>query len=180
MNHDSTVADAADANCCDTNRAAGRLRRLAVFQPRLVALARRRGAGWHDAQDVASDCILRVATAHGFDDDVDDPWPYLARTAANLVVERFRRSTHTDHQAGTSSARTEDFEDRLINQLLAAQLLRQLAQAEPWPTAQLLVGHLLEGRTWAELGAHWGTSADAARVRVTRALRRLRYRLDPS
>lgn len=70
----------------DANIVRERLHRFAPYWERLVQVARGRGAGEYDAQDIASDAMLRVACAATLN-EAADPWPYLASTVANLTIE---------------------------------------------------------------------------------------------
>lgn len=156
-----------------------RLQALATYRDRLVRFARRRRANEHDAEDLAQLAIIRVATSATFNDRAGDPWPYLARTMANLVAELYRRKVFEEAKSyGLRVPRDRGLEQDVIDHEMATKALVRLIKTEPVLTVRLVAHRALGGATWKELGQEFDLTGTAARLRVSRALRRLRSRLE--
>lgn len=152
-----------------------RLQRLWPYWTRLTWLALRRGAARDDAEDAASSTLLKVATAQGFDDDISDPWPYLATTLRTVMADANRRALRNEPPPLWDESHTEQSpEDQVISLDLVVRLLVRLSATEPPATRMMIIERALFDTSWEEIGEHHGLSASAARSRVDRALGRLR------
>jgi RNA polymerase sigma factor (sigma-70 family) len=154
-----------------------RFRRMWPHWWRLFRFGTSRGLGSHDAEDLASETILRTAASRSFN-DLLDPWPYLVRTLMNLMADRYRRSLQ-ESQALHRAVEIPDQrrpEDHAVERATAVRELRRLSALESPATVRLIIDHIYIGLTWDELGSRHGISSTAARKRVHRALARLRAR----
>ena len=160
---------------------ATRLYRLAEFRSRLFRFAKSRGLCDFDADDLVSQAIERTATSPSFD-DTRDPWPYLVSTFTRLAIDAHRRADREVRALRSipplSSPRSP--EDDVVAARLAVQALERLQRTEPPATVRMVVRYVANSSDWASLGKEFGVSATAARLRVRRALIRVRRHLEPA
>jgi RNA polymerase sigma-70 factor (ECF subfamily) len=139
----------------------------------VLAYARRRVGA--EADDVVSDVF---ATAWQRRDAVpDDPLPWLYRTAANHILHALRGSARRARTAAAlvaTEAQGADFAAGADEKDLILRVLHDLSQRDQevlrlWAWEQLAPG---------QIAAVLGCSSTTARVRLHRAQRRLRARLD--
>jgi len=149
------------------------LQKLLAQREWLGRLARRLLGDGPDADDLAQETLARA---------LQSPTPrtrsWLAAVARNLSFE-FRRSDAHRRAREKDSARSEAVDE--VEALERAALQRSLIDevmrlAEPERTAIVL--RYLEGLSYEELAASQGISVVAARKRVSRAIERLRVKLD--
>lgn len=102
-------------------------------------------------------------------------WLYRAasHTAANYVRNETRRARREVHAMQQSELQTSDSDDQRAAEELQPLLDSALAELNR-SDREVLVLRFLSGRSLAEIGAAFGTNADAAQKRVSRALERLR------
>lgn len=154
------------------------LEESAPYVARLVGLAVRRGSCPHSARDIASETLLRAATAgKPFD---GDPWPYLATIAINIIRDEARRTARDEQLARRADLRRSDairFESNVEDGDVAVRLLAELRATEPSITVSMIVRRAQHGLSWEELGREFAMSAAAAQSRLHRAYSRLRRRL---
>lgn len=151
----------------------GRLHQLAPFWPQLARMAARRGAG-QDAEDIATDAIIRAAWSPTLDEQT--PLPYLQRIVQNLVVDRYRDAKHR-HRVGwepTTLPRQREIDDHVADSDLAIQALRRLLATEGHLTLLLVWRRVVDEKSWSELAAETGMSPSQVQSRVWRAIRALR------
>jgi len=140
----------------------------------IVRLARSRGAG-ADAEDVAQEALLRAASQPGL--DLSRAKSYLAKIAANLVIDLHRRSVKEDRLrshaglAADAQADDEQVEDRNLAQV-ASRLVSDLA-----PELRTILFLRRDGASWSQVGATLGEPPARAEMRYRRAMQPLRRRL---
>ena len=137
----------------------------------VAAYARRRGS--RDADAVAAE-VMTIAWRRLSDVPRDDPRPWLYATARNLVQADARRSARAAaHGAGEPGDLAPPPEIPELDPALA-EALRSLSRLDR--EALLLVAW--EDLTPTQAARSLGINATAFRVRLLRARRRLRARLD--
>jgi len=137
----------------------------------VAAYARRRGS--RDADAVAAE-VMTIAWRRLSDVPRDDPRPWLYATARNLVQADARRSARAAaHGAGEPWDLAPPPEIQELDPALA-EALRSLSRLDR--EALLLVAW--EDLTPTQAARSLGINATAFRVRLLRARRRLRARLD--
>jgi RNA polymerase sigma factor (sigma-70 family) len=144
----------------------------------VVRLARARGAG-ADAEDVAQEALMRAANNPEL--DPQRVRSYLAKVAANLVVDLHRRSTkeralraHAGLAPSPRVADEEEVEERDLARY-AKQLVSRLA-----PDLRSILLLRRDGATWPQVGAVLGEAPSTAEMRYRRAMVPLRRRLSLS
>jgi RNA polymerase sigma-70 factor (ECF subfamily) len=155
----------------DHRAAEERFRPVFAHLGAVAAYARRRGS--RDADAVAAE-VMTIAWRRLSDVPRDNPRPWLYATARNLVRADARRSARTAvHGAGEPGDLTPPPEIPELDPALA-EALRSLSRVDR--EALLLVAW--EDLTPSQAARSLGINATAFRVRLLRARRRLRARLD--
>jgi RNA polymerase sigma factor (sigma-70 family) len=153
--------------------------------PMVYAACRRELYDRHLAEDATQVVFLLLARKAGSLADVSHVAGWLfrvARLAARNVArsERSYRRTagalvpDVDRIPRTRAATGRDLFDEIEPRLNAALAALRGQDREP------ILLHYLEGRSWIEVGAMLGTTADTAQKRASRALETLRRRLRPA
>jgi len=134
----------------------------------VTAYGRRRGS--RDAEGLAAE-VMTIAWRRLADVPSDDPRPWLYATARNLLLEEMRKRPRTvvpDSEGFVPAPELEEIDPELRAALLALSALDR--------EALLLVAW--EDLAPAQAAKALGINATAFRVRLLRARRRLRERLD--
>jgi RNA polymerase sigma factor (sigma-70 family) len=169
-----TDPDPVPAGTAGTSTWDERWESLLPHRDSVVRLARSRGAG-ADAEDVAQEAMLRAASNPGL--DLGRVRSYLAKIAANLVIDLHRRSVKEQQlRAHTAlepcpQAESEAVEDRD----LARQATRIVSGLAPELRTILLLRR--DGATWSQVGRTLGEPPATAEMRYRRAVLPLRRRL---
>jgi RNA polymerase sigma-70 factor (ECF subfamily) len=154
----------------ELDRAAAEERFRAVFSQlgAVTAYARRRGS--RDADAVAAE-VMTIAWRRLADVPLDDPRPWLLATARNLVFAEARRSSRSvpaEVRAAVAAPEVEEFDPDL------AKALRSLSRLDLEALLLVAWDDLTPKQAAKALGIH----PTAFRVRLLRARRRLRARLE--
>jgi len=121
-------------------------------QRRLWNFIRRRVANESDAEDILQDVFYELIQAYRLMKPVEQVSAWLYRVARNRIIDRFREK------------RPEASKDAL--------------EELPDEQREAFVAHELEGRSFKELAAETGVSANALRLRKHYAVAHLRERLE--
>ncbi len=161
-------------------------------QRRLWNFIRRRVANESDAEDILQDVFYELIQAYRLMKPVEQVSAWLYRVARNQIIDRFREK-RPEASKGAPVAFAEDGEELRLEELLPSPeagpeaefarrvLLEELEDAlEELPDGQreAFVAHELEGRSFKELAAETGVSANALRLRKHYAVAHLRERLE--
>jgi RNA polymerase sigma factor (sigma-70 family) len=153
------------------DRAAAEVRFRLVFNQlgAVTAYARRRGS--RDAEGIAAE-VMAIAWRRLADVPADDPRPWLFATARNLLFAEARRAARAarEHPAPATATAPEIFE-------LDPGLADALGSLSPLDREALLL-IAWEDLTPAQAGRALRINPTAFRVRLLRARRRLRARLE--
>ena len=159
---------------------------------RLWNFIRRRVGNESDAEDILQDVFYELVQAYRLMKPIEQVSAWLYRVARNRIIDRFREKrpeASTDAPVGFA----EDGEELRLEDLLPSPeagpeadfarrvLLEELdAALEELPDEQreAFVAHELEGRSFKDLAAETGVSANALRLRKHYAVARLRERLE--
>jgi RNA polymerase sigma factor (sigma-70 family) len=166
--------DATSASATGTDSWDRRWESLLPHRDTVVRLARIRGAG-ADAEDVAQEALLRAASYPGL--DLTRARSYLAKIAANLVVDLHRRSARDErlrlHAGLVPPPRvdSEAVEDRDLAQR-ATQFVSDMT-----PELRTILFRRRDGATWSQIGQELGEPPARAEMRYRRAVLPLRQRL---
>lgn len=149
--------------------------------PQLVAYLRRRlpPSLADEAEDLASDAVVRMLAAAGYQ-DLEKPEAWARTIARNLLIDRVRRARLARwrvwdpylHDRADPDALVDPERTALARESAAA--VRAGLQALPARYRRLLVGYHLEGRPLAELMLATDRNTQAAKTRHRRAKDRLR------
>jgi len=159
---------------------------------RLWNFIRRRVGNESDAEDILQDVFYELVQAYRLMKPIEQVSAWLYRVARNRIIDRFREKRP---EASTDAPVTfaEDGEELRLEDLLPSPeagpeadfarrvLLEELdAALEELPDEQreAFVAHELEGRSFKDLAAETGVSANALRLRKHYAVARLRERLE--
>jgi RNA polymerase sigma-70 factor, ECF subfamily len=154
----------------DRETAEARFRSVFCHLGAVAAYARRRGSA--DADGLAAE-VMTIAWRRLADVPRDDPRPWLYATARNLLFAEARSRSRTAGEGSTPEPLAPAPElDELDHELRGALLSLARLDRE----ALLLVAW--EGLTPTQAARALGINATAFRVRLLRARRRLRARLD--
>lgn len=142
----------------------------------VYSVARRRLSDDALAQEATQTVFIRLARSEATPDDESGLVGWLHRTAVHVSIDLWRsesRRRTREHQAATM--RTEPSESAAWEMLgpVLDEALHELASAD----RQALLLRFFEGQSMRELGGTLGISEDAAKMRVSRALERLREQL---
>jgi RNA polymerase sigma factor (sigma-70 family) len=161
-------------------------------QGRLWNFIRRRVANESDAEDILQDVFYELVQAYRLMKPVEQVSAWLYRVARNRIIDRFRVK-RPEASTDAPVAFAEDGEELRLEDLLPSPeagpeadfarrvLLEELdAALEELPPEQreAFVAHELEGRSFKELAAETGVSANALRLRKHYAVAHLRERLE--
>ena len=161
-------------------------------QGRLWNFIRRRVANESDAEDILQDVFYELVQAYRLMKPVEQVSAWLYRVARNRIIDRFREK-RPEASTDAPVAFAEDGEELWLEDLLPSPeagpeadfarrvLLEELdAALEELPDEQResFVAHELEGRSFKELAAETGVSANALRLRKHYAVAHLRERLE--
>ena len=147
---------------------------IAAHRDYLVRLARRKGAG-ADAEDVASEAIIRAYTQPAL--DVSRARAYLAKIASNMVIDLRRlasrdRLLHTHAAlAPRPGAATDEVDDRALARYaerLVDQLDGDVRQIIRWRG---------EGESWRQIATRLGQRKETVEMRYRRAITPVRRHL---
>jgi RNA polymerase sigma factor (sigma-70 family) len=159
---------------------------------RLWNFIRRRVGNESDAEDILQDVFYELVQAYRLMKPIEQVSAWLYRVARNRIIDRFREKrpeASTDAPVGFA----EDGEELRLEDLLPSPeagpeadfarrvLLEELdAALEELPDEQreAFAAHELEGRSFKDLAAETGVSANALRLRKHYAVARLRERLE--
>lgn len=161
-----------------TRRDASALRALAPEIRHLVSYARRSGCDAHTAEDVVQDALVDLVRERGPARDDVGPRAWLYRAVRAVVWSRRRsdvRRRRREHAAARPEA-VEPGRPALDDREDVERLLRELDEAD----RELLVLRYLHDLEYREIAVVLGVSEGACRVRVHRAIERLRARAGPN
>ena len=122
-----------------------------------------------DADDLVQEALLRTLALRPLS-ELDDPAAYLRRTIVNLSSNQRRWLARRRGAIARLGADSPD-ETRYPSDL------QDLLRLKPVDRAALYLA-VVEGRGYDDVAGVLGCSEDAARARVSRALRRLRVQLE--
>ena len=159
------------SNPRDRSAAEERFRSVFAHLGAVAAYARRRGS--RDADAVAAE-VMTIAWRRLADVPVDDPRPWLYATARNLVLADVRRSSRVATNGSAAHTRTAPPPEVPELDPDLGDALRSLSRLDR--EALLLVAW--EDLTPAQAARSLGIAPTAFRVRLLRARRRLRARLE--
>ena len=161
-------------------------------QGRLWNFIRRRVANESDAEDILQDVFYELVQAYRLMKPIEQVSAWLYRVARNRIIDRFREK-RPEASTDAPAIFAEDGEELRLEDLLPSPeagpeadyarrvLLEELdAALEELPDEQreAFVAHELEGRSFKELAAETGVSANALRLRKHYAVAHLRERLE--
>jgi RNA polymerase sigma factor (sigma-70 family) len=149
---------------------------LVQYRPRLVALAISRGAAV-DAEDLAQEALLRAALSERLEEG--QPWPYLAATVANLVIDNYRRSNRDlrlHNHPGLLPPETH-VEDDIAGRDEIRRALKLAIESTSTETIAMAWRRYADGMTWQDVGREFGRTGSAVESEVRRAFVRLRRKL---
>ncbi len=159
---------------------------------RLWNFIRRRVANESDAEDILQDVFYELVQAYRLMKPVEQVSAWLYRVARNRIIDRFREK-RPEASTDAPVPFAEDGEELRLEDLLPSPeagpeadfarrvLLEELdAALEELPAEQreAFIAHELEGRSFKELAAETGVSANALRLRKHYAVAHLRERLE--
>jgi len=140
-----------------------------LLYPSLRRFAAVVGSRHHDPDDLVQEALARTL-ATGPLTEIDNPAAYLRRAVSNLAINRGRaEATHRRHMALSLT-------DVAISDHYPSDL-DELRRLSPIDRAVIYLVDV-EGRPFAETAAMLGITAAAARLRASRARRRLREILE--
>jgi RNA polymerase sigma factor (sigma-70 family) len=161
-------------------------------QGRLWNFIRGRVANESDAEDILQDVFYELVQAYRLMKPIEQVSAWLYRVARNRIIDRFREKrpeASTDVPVASAEAGEElrledllpsteagpeaDFARRVLLEELDAAL-----EELPDDQREAFVAHELEGRSFKELAAETGVSANALRLRKHYAVAHLRERLE--
>src|SRR5437763_10464951 len=148
--------------------AEARFRTVFAHRGAVTAYARRRGS--RDADAIAAE-VMTIAWRRLADVPADDARPWLYATARNLLLAERRRAARTAPQVEPESAAAPELRE------LDPELARALRSLSPLDREALLL-IAWEELTPTEAASALGINSTAFRVRLLRARRRLRAKLD--
>lgn len=140
-----------------------------------------------DAEDMVQEVFVRAyQNLHRYRDEAKFT-TWLLRIATNLATDRarmYQRRTHLEQQEAAGAltwmtiGETDDPVERLTDEFRNEALARAL-KALPDHHRNMLVLRDLEGREYSEIAQIVGCTVGGAKLRVLRARRALRDRLEP-
>jgi RNA polymerase sigma factor (sigma-70 family) len=144
----------------------------AQYRDRIQAFFARRLADADLAQDLMQDVFAAaVARKDALAQDGRDPWPWLRAVAEHLYVDELRtRERHRIDGAEWIAERVvESSEDDARGALLADGM-----RALPQEQREVVIGHLVQGWSFAEIGSELDRSEGACRMSFFRGRKNLR------
>lgn len=152
-------------------------RDLVRLRPSILALARARLRNLHDAQDAVQETCLRILrNLHSYRPQGSfDQWVFTI--AANVVRDMLRRRrTSREFPATPGDAPTLPPQDALGHDDDLDRVRRAMAALDPGESAPLIL-HLIHGIPQREIAAHLDIPVEHLRVRLYRAIRKIRRAL---
>jgi RNA polymerase sigma factor (sigma-70 family) len=161
-------------------------------QGRLWNFIRRRVANESDAEDILQDVFYELVQAYRLMKPIEQVSAWLYRVARNRIIDRFREK-RPEASTDAPVAFAEHGEELRLEDLLPSPeagpeadfarrvLLEELDDALdelPHEQREAFVAHELEGRSFKDLAAETGVSANALRLRKHYAVAHLRERLE--
>ncbi|HEX3729612.1 MAG TPA: RNA polymerase sigma factor [Opitutaceae bacterium] len=143
------------------------------------AAVRRMGGDAHRAQEISQDVFIALARRASVlaEHPALGAWLYASvRNAALNEVRAQRRRAAREQEAHTMSETESSAPDRAWTQL--RPVLDEAMDGLAEPDRRAIILRFFENRSYAELGAALALREEAARMRVTRALEKLRLQLD--
>lgn len=141
----------------------------------LVRAARSRlGAGGADAEDVVHDVVVRVLRRGRSTDEIDAPGAYLRRAVGNECVSRWRRTSHEVVVAELPDRSCPAHDETVLDRITLVEALAALTGRQ----RRVIVLTVLEDRPDAEVADLLGVSEITVRTTRSRALARMRDRLE--
>jgi RNA polymerase sigma-70 factor (ECF subfamily) len=140
--------------------------------PAVLRFVRRRVSSLPDAEDLTQETFASAIESLGRSARHSEPttgWLYTVARRRLIDEARRRRLETVPLEAVPEIASAEDGYGSLVSGALDSALSRLTA-----PQRTVIVLRLLEGRSFAEIGARFGLTEPACRVRFMRALRQLR------
>ena len=148
---------------------------LQAHRSDLVRAARSRlGAGGADAEDVVHDVVVRVLRRGRNTDEVDAPGAYLRRAVGNECVSRWRRTSHEVMVAELPDRPRPAHDETVLDRIALVEAMAALTGRQ----RRVIVLTVLEDRPDAEVAEALGISEITVRTTRSRALTRLRDRLE--
>ncbi len=156
---------------------------------RLRSFIRRRVADASDAEDVLQDVLYEVTLAYRLPEPIEQIGAWMTRVALNRIADLFRKKKPDLLADLLPGAGDEEY---LLDELLPSAdsgpeaayarsvLLDEiLAALEELPAEQraVFIAHEIDGRSFKELAAETGLSANTLLARKRYAVQRLRARL---
>jgi RNA polymerase sigma factor (sigma-70 family) len=139
---------------------------------KVLRFARRRVGSTEDAEDVTQEVFSNAAAQLDGDEEVSPTLAWLYTVAKRRIADEARRrgrSRTVSLEVVAEPAAAELSYGQEVAQALAASL-----SAMPEGQRRVVVGRLLQGRSFADLGQELGTSEEACRMRFMRGLQHLR------
>jgi RNA polymerase sigma factor (sigma-70 family) len=148
---------------------------LDAHRGELVRSARARlGTGAADAEDVVQDVVLRVLRRGRSTEGLEAPGAYLRRAVGNECVSRWRRTSHEVPVAELPDRPRESPEEAVLDRVALVEALAALTDRQ----RRVVVLTVLEDRPDGEVADLLGISEITVRTTRSRALARLRTRLE--
>lgn len=155
---------------------------IRIYGPRVYAIAVSRTGDPDASQDLAQDIMLAVLEAVRGDklDDRTKLPNFVVGTARNLINNFFRRKKDMSSNTDTLQSAVTSWPDwRLAEQQRRSRVRASLAML-PQVDQQILALILTHGLKPAEIAERLGLDHDIVRQRKTRAIRKIRDRLNES
>jgi RNA polymerase sigma-70 factor, ECF subfamily len=156
---------------------------VTLYEPLLLAFARRQDLSESDARDVTQDVLVKLYTAlteFELDHSRGRFRTWLWRLTSNAIVDLRRRHTRqlkAEQQRATAAIEARIGEDVWVGlhrqrvMEFALERVRERSQPKPWACFE---EHTLRGRPAAGVAAELGVSANSVYVHCSNILRRVR------
>jgi RNA polymerase sigma-70 factor, ECF subfamily len=132
-----------------------------------------------DAEDITQETFLRAHRALGSFAARSHPLTWLLRITTNLCYDHRRQRLR--QEKGQAASPLYDPTPDIVHQVEQTDTTRQLLKlldGLPLPDRTVLILHVLDDRSYLEIGQVLGCTRYAAKMRTLRALRRLRERAE--
>ncbi len=150
---------------------------LLELRPSILALARARLGGFHDAQDAVQETCLRVLRGLG-SWRPEAPFERWVFTIAANVIRDMARRRRVRQEAPLPAAPEAVAADQALRDEDDLERVRRAIDAlDPRESAPLLL-HVLHGVPQREIAAHLDIPVEHLRVRLYRAIRKIRRTLN--